>query len=92
MSWHSNANILLLRHVMTASSRGMDYAPDNGGQHTVVIGRMLFAQAQAWAADQAESQADKTKTDGRAAFIAAMQLADERIRSYVAKHCTKAAA
>lgn len=83
MSWEQNANILLLRHVVTARERGIDYAPDNGGPHTVYIGRILYGQAQAWATDQTEARADKVKTDGRAAWEDCMRLADERIRAYM---------
>lgn len=84
MSWQQNANALLLRHVTTAGARGMDYAPDNGGPHTVYIGRMLYRQAQAWAADMAESRADNARLDGRKAWADAMALVDERIRKYLA--------
>lgn len=83
MSWQQNANMLLLSHVLTGRDRGIDYAPDNGGQHTVYIGRILHAQAQAWATDQAEARADNVKTDGRATWADAMRLADERIRAYL---------
>lgn len=86
MSFQTHANIALLKYVLTARDRGIDYAPDNGGPHTVVIGRMLYGQAQAWARDMVEAHADNVRVDGKAAWFEAMRLVDERIRGYIASN------
>lgn len=92
MSWRDNANGLLLRHVLSGRDRGIDYAPDNGGPHTVVIGRMLYRQAMAWADDMAEAQADCVRVDGRKAWDEALALVDDRIRKYIAANKLERAA
>lgn len=86
MSFAQNANGLLLHHVLTGRDRGIDYAPDNGGPHTVVIGRMLYAQAQAWASDRKEAYDDEQCVDGRQRWVEAMALVDQRIRGYLASN------
>jgi hypothetical protein len=84
MSFSAHANIALLRHVLSASERGIDYAPDNGGPHTVYIARILHETAQAWAVGRKADYDDNVPVDGKASFIEAMKLADDRIRQYCA--------
>jgi hypothetical protein len=92
VSFRDNANKLLLQHMLTAKARGMDYAPDTSyeqlranklGKHTLVIGRMLHSQAQAWAADRQEAFDDGVPVNGRAQWDEAMRLADERVVAYL---------
>lgn len=105
--WERGANFLLLHKITrnllsrVRQPHEIDYAPDSvydsrarcvkPGQHTVVIGRMLHGQAMAWAADMREARAEGRQLDGKQTWHAAMQLADERIRAYIANHVRAAA-
>lgn len=85
MSFAVSANILLLNHLLTSRERGIDYAPDNGGPHTIYIADMMRRQAQAWAVDRTEAFNEGRAVDGGAMWRECMQLVDERVRAYVGK-------